>query len=186
MTEFGDIKVGDRINVVTTISTYEGVVTNIGPKNNKYCPVSAIWAKGWGLQNGESNATSETYIRYEDMKKITFINRVKPKIQVGSTYLTPTGLKRKVVFSDEKTVLAENEDGRRHVYYTRLTSGWTLVPPEEWVNILNRGDINRTIEVSSKKFASLSEAWKDPISGTEAKGYICTVRVDENYNTSSV
>lgn len=112
---------------------------------------------------------------------------IKPEIKVGSTYLTPTGLKRKVVFTDEHGSLADClEYGGRKWYNPKQTGGWTLVPPEEWVNIQHHGN-PRVYSLSSKSFPSEAAAKADLISG-ESSGafYVRSVRVDANYNTSSV
>lgn len=116
---------------------------------------------------------------------------LKNKIQVGSTYATPTGLKRKVVFSDENGALADdldpvnNKSGgnwNRKWYSHRQTGGWTLVPPEQWVNITRAPT---KLQLSSKIFTSEQEAKDDPISGTKAEYYIRSVRVDEAWNPTS-
>ena len=160
---------------------YDGVVLSIGKDARGIGMEDAIW--GYWNKNGNPMATNAPSHWTGGAHDWIITEPAKPKIQVGSTYLTPTGLKRVVVFADERGALADDPvEGHRKRYNHKLTGGWTLVPPEQWVNLYRRSD--GVIVAANLKFKSEADALDqqklDPLTK-----WIRTVRVDEAWNPAS-
>lgn len=117
------------------------------------------------------------------MPKDRLFHKNKNKIVVGSTYLTPTGLKRTVVFADDRGALADDPvESYRKWYNYKMTGGWTLVPPEEWVCMYTRSDGRVMVTETALTTREKAESW-----ALEHKVKVIQfVRIDANYNTSSV
>lgn len=111
------------------------------------------------------------------------------KKKIGDTIINSTGtITRKIIFIDETGALVERENSppgvqKRVWLNSKVLGGYTLLPPEEWVNLYRRSD--NVICVSGVVHSSEQKALEG-MSNDKSIKWIKTVRVDENNNPSSV
>jgi hypothetical protein len=181
MTDYVGIKVGDEVELTMKGSgkLYKGVVCEVGRGDRgSYFPERAVWSKAWNKQK-EDNFSS--YINLDEVNTVVFTKK-KNKIKIGTTYITPSGLKRVVVFADDKGALAENENGTPIWANHKLTGGWTEVLPEEWVCMYTRSDGRVMVTEIPLTTREKAESW-----ALEHKVKVIQfVRIDENNKSSSV
>ena len=87
---------------------------------------------------------------------IDMFELVSPAIEVGKTYTDEAGIKRKIIFADDKGILIETEGGHRGFWLFSNSKPnidkWKEYIPEKFVVIFFKDNLKNSVETCSEWF----------------------------------